>query len=53
MTYVKGEEGRGVRVVGWLKEEQQIGDDNKPQSKIIIVAEHVEFSPEQEVNYAT
>ena len=43
----RGAKGRGVRVVGWLKEERQIGDDKKPQSKTIIVAEHVEFRPEQ------
>ena len=46
---VKGKEGRGVRVVGWLKEEQHTGDDNKSQSRVIIVADHVEFRPECKV----
>ena len=50
---VKGIKGRGVRVVGWLKEERCIGDDKKPQSKIVIVAEHVEFRPEQNTGSET
>ena len=43
MVLEKGVKGRGVRVVGWLKEEERIVDDKKSQSRIIIVAEHVEF----------
>ena len=47
-VFEKGKKGRGVRVVGWLKEEQHIGG-KKQQSRIIIMADHVEFRFEQEV----
>jgi len=39
--------GRGVRVVGRLKQNRWEGTDGKKNSKIRIVAEHVEFKPEQ------
>ena len=42
----KGKKGRGVRVVGRLKQERWNGQDGKPYSKVTIVAEHVEFRPE-------
>ena len=48
VVFEKGKKGRGVRVVGCLKEEQHIGDDKKPQSRIIIMANHVEFQLWQE-----
>lgn len=38
--------GRGVRVVGRLKQERWTGTDGKPRSTVKIVAEHVEFKPE-------
>jgi single-strand DNA-binding protein len=38
--------GRGVRVVGRLKQERWMGTDGKPRSAVKIVAEHVEFKPE-------
>ena len=41
-----GKKGRGVRVVGRLKQGRWTGDDGKPRSRISIVAEHVEFRPE-------
>jgi single-strand DNA-binding protein len=41
-----GHKGRGVRVVGRLKQERWSGSDGKPHSKVTIVAEHVEFRPE-------
>jgi single-strand DNA-binding protein len=41
-----GRKGRGVRVVGRLKQERWNGSDGKSHSKITIVAEHVEFRPE-------
>jgi single-strand DNA-binding protein len=41
-----GRKGRGVRVVGRLKQDRWTGADGKPHSKISIVAEHVEFRPE-------
>jgi single-strand DNA-binding protein len=44
--YNLGHKGRGVRVVGRLKQDRWSGSDGKPHSKISIVAEHVEFRPE-------
>ncbi|MDR3167204.1 MAG: single-stranded DNA-binding protein [Treponema sp.] len=44
--YNLGHKGRGVRVVGRLKQDRWIGADGKARSKITIVAEHVEFRPE-------
>jgi single-strand DNA-binding protein len=44
--YHQGHKGRGVRVVGRLKQDRWNGPDGKPRSKVTIVAEHVEFRPE-------
>jgi single-strand DNA-binding protein len=44
--YTQGRKGRGVRVVGRLKQERWNGSDGKSHSKITIVAEHVEFRPD-------
>ncbi|MDR2786429.1 MAG: single-stranded DNA-binding protein [Treponema sp.] len=44
--YDQGHKGRGVRVVGRLKQDRWNGPDGKPRTKISIVAEHVEFRPE-------
>jgi len=41
-----GKKGRGVRVVGRLKQDRWTGNDGKNHSKIRIVADHVEFRPE-------
>ncbi|MCA1951327.1 MAG: single-stranded DNA-binding protein [Treponema sp.] len=41
-----GHKGRGVRVVGRLKQERWQGPDGKPRAKIVIIAEHVEFRPD-------
>jgi single-strand DNA-binding protein len=41
-----GHKGRGVRVVGRLKQERWNGNDGKAHSKVSIVAEHVEFRPD-------
>ena len=41
-----GKKGRGIRVVGWLKQERWQGTDGKPREHISITAEHVEFRPE-------
>jgi single-strand DNA-binding protein len=38
--------GRGVRVVGRLKQERWTGTDGKNYSKVKVVAEHVEFRPQ-------
>ena len=46
-TYQRGSKGRGVRVVGRLKQDRWVGTDEKSHSKVIIVAEHVEFRDEQ------
>ncbi|MDR3130233.1 MAG: single-stranded DNA-binding protein [Treponema sp.] len=44
--YNIGRKGRGVRVVGRLKQNRWIGQDGKNHSRVSIVAEHVEFRPE-------
>jgi single-strand DNA-binding protein len=44
--YNLGRKGRGVRVVGRLKQERWNDGDGKARSKVTIVAEHVEFRPE-------
>jgi len=41
-----GRKGRSVRVVGRLKQERWQDANGKIQSKVIIVAEHLEFRPE-------
>lgn len=38
--------GRGVRVVGRLKQDRWQDQDGNPRSRVKIVAEHVEFKPE-------
>lgn len=42
----QGRKGRGVRVVGRLKQERWTDREGKTQSKVVIVAEHIEFRPE-------
>jgi len=42
----RGKKGRGVRVVGRLKQNRWTDADGKPHSRVAIVAEHVEFRPE-------
>ncbi len=37
--------GRGVRVVGRLKQDRWVDEQENSRSKIKIVAEHVEFKP--------
>jgi single-strand DNA-binding protein len=44
--YNQGRKGRGVRVVGRLKQDRWNSVDGKAHSKIAIVAEHVEFRPD-------
>jgi single-strand DNA-binding protein len=41
-----GHKGRGVRVVGRLRQERMTGADGSLYPKVSIVAEHVEFRPE-------
>jgi single-strand DNA-binding protein len=38
--------GRGVRVVGRLQQDRWNDPDGKPRSRVLIVAEHVEFKPQ-------
>jgi len=42
-----GSKGRGVRIVGRLKQDRWEGPDGNPRSKVIIVAENVELRKEQ------
>ncbi|MDR0623055.1 MAG: single-stranded DNA-binding protein [Treponema sp.] len=44
--YNLGRKGRGVRVVGRLKQSRWNDTDGHPRSKVTIVAEHVEFRPD-------
>jgi len=46
VCYAKGKKGRGVRVVGRLKQNRWNDPEGKTHSRINIVAEHVEFRPE-------
>ena len=39
--------GRGLRVVGRIKQERWEDPDGNARSKVVIVAEHVEFKPER------
>ena len=40
---IQGRKGRGVRVVGRLKQDRWTGVDGKNHNKVAIVAEHVEY----------
>lgn len=44
LNYLK--KGRGVRVVGRLRQERWTDKDGDNREKILVVAEHVEFKPE-------
>lgn len=44
--YARGKKGRGVRIVGRIKQERWNDKDGKARSKVILVAEHVEFRHE-------
>jgi len=44
--FARGKKGRGVRVVGRLKQNRWNDPDGKSRSRVTIVAEHVEFRPE-------
>jgi single-strand DNA-binding protein len=43
-----GHKGRGVRVVGRLKEERWETARGETRSRVVIEADHIEFRPEQE-----
>lgn len=40
-----GIKGRGVRIVGRLKQDRWKNDSGKSQSKIYIIADHIDFKP--------
>jgi len=42
----QGKKGRGVRVVGRLRQDRWHGEDGKLHARITISAKHVEFCPE-------
>jgi len=44
--YARGKKGRGVRVVGRLKQSRWNDTEGKNHSRISIVAEHIEFRPD-------
>jgi single-strand DNA-binding protein len=48
-----GSKGRGVRVVGRLKQERWVGTDGKNHSRVVIQAEHIEWRPEIKRDVAT
>lgn len=48
LNYLK--KGRGVRVVGRLRQERWEDKEGGKREKIIVVAEHVEFKPERKGN---
>ena len=39
--------GRGIRVVGRIKQERWEDPDGNARSKVVIIAEQVEFQPER------
>ena len=45
-----GAKGRGVRVVGRLKQDRWVGKDGKNYSKVKVIAEHIEFKPKFTAN---
>ena len=42
----KLKEGRGVRIVGRLKQKRWKEEDGKEYSRIVVIAEHLEFKPD-------
>jgi single-strand DNA-binding protein len=40
-----GKKGRGLKVVGRLRQDRWKDDEGKTRSKVVIVAEHIEFQP--------
>jgi single-strand DNA-binding protein len=43
-----GSKGRGLRVVGRLKQERWQEADGKARSKVLITADHIEWGPERD-----
>ena len=42
-----GERGRGVRIVGRLKQERWEDAEGKSHSKVKVIAEHIDFKPKK------
>ncbi|MBO5481869.1 MAG: single-stranded DNA-binding protein [Spirochaetaceae bacterium] len=42
----KGTKGRGVRVVGRLKQNTWKDENGKTHSKVLVIAEHIEYKPQ-------
>ena len=42
-----GERGRGVRIVGRLKQERWTDEEGRTHSKVKVIAEHIEFKPKK------
>lgn len=42
----KGTKGRGVRVVGRLKQNTWKDETGKTHSKVLVIAEHIEYKPQ-------
>jgi len=42
----KGRKGQGVRIVGRLRQDRWINSSGDNRSRIVVVAEHVEFRPQ-------
>lgn len=40
-----GKEGRGVRLVGRIKQPQWVTEDGQKKTRTVIVGEHIEFKP--------
>ena len=45
MSVKNGTKGRGVRVVGRLKQSRWVDAEDKNRAKVSIIAEHIEFKP--------
>ena len=43
-VYAKGRKGRGCRVVGRLRQDRWDGEDGRKHSRLVIVADHIEYS---------
>lgn len=46
---MKAKKGRGIRVVGRLKQDTWKNNDGKSCSRVYVVAEHVEFKPVKKI----
>ena len=49
----KAKKGRGVRVVGRLKQDTWKDDSGKTSSRVYVIAEHIEYKPEKKAGGET